>query len=168
MTDTQQIGAETTAVTEEARAAIDWAAFAEMGRAHEAAAEAVRPYNKARLFDALASSGVTNVLVTFDGYGDSGQIESVDAYAGDKPVELPDHEITLATLGWRATEPTDSTLILADAIEHLAYDCLATTHLGWENNDGAYGTFEFDVAERTIELEHDERFTDVQTFVHEL
>ena len=33
---------------------------------------------------------------------------------------------------------------------------------GWENNDGAFGEFTFDVAERTIELEFNGRFTDIR------
>ena len=42
---------------------------------------------------------------------------------------------------------------LEAAIETLVYDYLETTHPGWEINDGAFGTFVFDVAERTIERE---------------
>jgi hypothetical protein len=33
------------------------------------------------------------------------------------------------------------------------------THCGWENNDGAYGDFIFDVAKRTITLDFNERYT---------
>lgn len=44
-------------------------------------------------------------------------------------------------------------------IERLVYDLLTDTHCGWENNDGAYGDFTFDVAERTITLDHNERYT---------
>jgi hypothetical protein len=50
---------------------------------------------------------------------------------------------------------------LRDAIETLCYDYLEQEHGGWENNDGAYGEFQFDVAERTIELEFSSRYTDV-------
>ena len=39
----------------------------------------------------------------------------------------------------------------------LAYDFLGQTHGGWENSDGAYGDFTFDVAERTITLDYNER-----------
>ncbi len=39
----------------------------------------------------------------------------------------------------------------------LAYDFLEETHDGWENSDGAYGDFIFDVAERTITLDYNER-----------
>jgi hypothetical protein len=39
-------------------------------------------------------------------------------------------------------------------------------HGGWENNDDAYGTFTFDVPERTIEPEFNGRFTDIATSHH--
>ena len=44
-----------------------------------------------------------------------------------------------------------------EAIETLVYDVLNQTHGGWENNDGACGDFTFDVAERTITLDYNER-----------
>ena len=39
----------------------------------------LRPANQERLFDALSTAGITHVTVTFDGEGDSGQIESISA-----------------------------------------------------------------------------------------
>ncbi len=45
------------------------------------------------LFDALARAGITSVIVNFDGYGDSGQIEQVEVRAGDATAELPAHQI---------------------------------------------------------------------------
>ena len=44
--------------------------------------ESIRPENKAVLFESLAQVGITTVLVEFDGYGDSGQIEDISAHAG--------------------------------------------------------------------------------------
>lgn len=144
-----------------ARASVDWAAY-------DAAAAAIRSANKTQLFAELERAGITSVRLTFDGYGDEGQIESIDAHAGSEPAEFPESKVTLTSLSWCDPEPTDRTMTLPDAVEQLAYDCLTATHLGWENNDGAYGTFVFDVAARTIALEHHERFVDVQTFNHEL
>ena len=40
------------------------------------------PANKAALLDALARAGITSVVVNFDGYGDSGQIERIDSPRG--------------------------------------------------------------------------------------
>ena len=55
---------------------------------------------------------------------------------------------------------------IRDAIEHFAYDCLAQTHGGWENNEGAFGTFVFDVADQSITLDYNQRFEDVESFEH--
>jgi hypothetical protein len=55
---------------------------------------------------------------------------------------------------------------LKAAVETLAWDYL-DIHCGWENNDGAFGTFEFLIPDRTITLEHNERYTDTHTFIHE-
>jgi len=60
---------------------------------------------------------------------------------------------------WDQAEPERSPVSIADAIEQLAYDFLEQTHSGWEDNDGAYGDFTFDVAARTITLDYNERYT---------
>ncbi|HLG86005.1 MAG TPA: hypothetical protein VKZ79_02295 [Alphaproteobacteria bacterium] len=119
----------------------------------------LQPLNKAVLFDALAAAGVTLVVVSFDGYGDSGQIESVEVKAGDTVVTMPKVTIDIADAMWDQVEPNRSNISIADVVERLAYDFLTDTHCGWENNDGAYGDFTFDVAERTITLDYNERYT---------
>jgi hypothetical protein len=120
--------------------------------------ESIRPENKAALFDALARAGITSVEVTFDGYGDSGQIESVMTMAGDTEVALPVVSITIAHAEWGCPDVKRGTYPLEQAVEQLAYDFLRETHCGWENNAGAYGDFYFNVAERTITLNHNRRF----------
>ena len=119
----------------------------------------LQPHNKATLFDTLASAGVTFVVVTFDGYGDSGQIENIEVKAGDAVVDMPAGEIEIATAVWGQAEPDRSTVSIHDAIEQLTYDFLRQTHCGWQDNDGAYGDFTFDVGERTITLDYNERYT---------
>lgn len=56
---------------------------------------------------------------------------------------------------------------LSQAIESLAYDCLESTHSGWENNDGGYGDFVFDVAAQTIKLDYDERYVAIENYQHD-
>ncbi len=56
---------------------------------HERRDAELRPVNKTAVFDALAAAGITIVIVAFDGYGDSGQIENIEAKAGDDLVALP-------------------------------------------------------------------------------
>lgn len=119
----------------------------------------LQPLNKAALFDALAAARITHVIVSFDGYGDSGQIENVEVKAGDTVVAMPESTIEIAEAVWDQPEPNRMTTSTADLIERLVYDLLTDTHCGWENNDGAYGDFTFDVAERTITLDYNERYT---------
>ena len=74
--------------------AFDWGArCAAQDRLH---AE-LQPQNQAALFDALATAGVTLIVVTFDGYGDSGQIENIEVKAGDAVVAMPAGEVEMPT-----------------------------------------------------------------------
>jgi hypothetical protein len=116
------------------------------------------PANKTALFDALARAGITSVIVTFDGYGDSGQIQNVEVRAGDALPELPADQIEFVAPVFGDAEKVErSTHSLSDAIETLVYAVLEQTHGGWENDDGAYGDFTFDVENRTITLDYNER-----------
>lgn len=123
--------------------------------------------NKEALFDALAAAGITSVAVNFDGYGDSGQIESIDALVGIEAVSLPDTLVEIAGPAWRESEARTQSLSLRAAIEELAYDFLGETHSGWENSDGAYGDFTFDVEQRSISLDYNERYSATENYVHE-
>jgi len=142
-------------------AADDWTARYTM---HERRLADARPINSAAVFANLAEAGITHVAVNFDGYGDSGQIESVEAKAGDTVVEIPSIEVEWAAAVWGESEPERSRIPLRDAIENVAYDCLEQTRPGWEINDGAYGDFTFNVAERTITLDYNERYTSSECF----
>jgi hypothetical protein len=141
----------------------DW----EMKAAAQAKLEAeLFTFNKAALLNALALAGVTRVVISFDGYGDSGQIENVEAQAGDDQVTMPAAAIEIAEAVWDQPEPKHSSVSIAKAVESLAYDVLERTHCGWENNDGAYGDVIFDVAEETITLDCNERYTASENYTH--
>ncbi len=133
----------------------DW----EIKRAeHERRDAELRDVNKTAVFDALTAAGITIVVVAFDGYGDSGQIENVEAKAGDEIVALPSGQVEIASAVWDQAEPESAATTAHVAIERLVFDFLGMTHDGWENSDGAYGDFTFDVAERTITLDYNERY----------
>lgn len=125
------------------------------------------PANKAALFGALATAGIAIVVVTFDGCGDSGQIEAIEARDAHGDAGLPDAQIEIANAPWEGTEPERRTLPLREAIEEMAYRFLEQTHGGWEDNEGAYGEFTFDVAARTITLDYNERFIETENHEHE-
>lgn len=107
---------------------------------------------KANLFDFLEVRGIVLVTVDFDGCGDSGQIESIFAFDEHGEVAIPEDKLAIAETSPAVDTSTDGGEPVKDVIETLAYDLLESEHGGWENNDGAYGEFRFDVAERTITL----------------
>ena len=146
---------------------IDFAAVLARQSERDARIAALRPANKERLFDGLTAAGITHVTVSFDGYGDSGQVESIEAYAGDAEVTFPKTQIAYAALTWDDPEVEMRALSLEDVVDQLAYDFLSDTHGGWENNDGAYGEFCFDASARTIHLEFNERFTSSELYTHD-
>jgi len=122
--------------------------------------------NKAVVFDALAEAGIDRVILTFDGEGDSGQIEEVTARKKEELIGMPEFSVTLRSVPWGSEIITSTTTPLSEAIESLCYDYLSQEHGGWENNDGGYGDFTFDVAKRTIELDFNARFTDSTRHCH--
>ena len=115
-----------------------------------------------------ALSGIAHVLVTFDGSGDSGQIENIEARNdADQSVTLPAAQITFVGIDWQSGAPTERRLTLEGAVEELVYDLLSDTHSGWQDNDGAYGEFCLDARARTIHLEFNERFTSSELYTHD-
>jgi hypothetical protein len=157
------------ATGQEALPAIDpsLASWEQKERAYRERACAVLDGNKTALFGILAEHGITAVIVNFDGYGDSGQIEDITAQTGSVTVELPDERIEIFRPVWDSPDIERETHTVREAIEALSYDFLAQTHCGWENNDGAYGDFTFDVTEGSITLDYNERYTASENYSHE-
>lgn len=134
-----------------------WAQIEAQHAARAAFAANALPTNKTALFDTLAAAGITSVVVTFDGAGDSGQMNEIDARAGEIAAELPAVAVEIATPAWDGTGLDRRCVPIAEAIEALAYEFLEDTHGGWEINEGAFGEFTFDVAARSIQLDYNER-----------
>ncbi|MDD2878320.1 MAG: hypothetical protein PHT60_14090 [Acidiphilium sp.] len=145
------------------------------------------PKLKPILFNALKAAGITRVTVNFDGSGDSGQIESVEARDGaNNPMELPAETITYPSavmepryescsatasgqrfVGYEVHE-VEKTAPLQDVIEEIFWDFIGAKHGGWENNDGGFGECHFNVDEGVIRLEMNERYTETSYYEHEM
>lgn len=65
-----------------------------------------------------------------------------------RPIRSPESSLTLHQSAQNKGDPRTTNVSLHDAIETICYDYLSQTHGGWENNDGAYGIFRFDVQQR--------------------
>jgi len=145
----------------------EFAAYEVRYAAYRALAAEILPANKQTLFDALAAAGIVLVVAAFDGCGDSGQIDSLEAFdAGNSPVALPATSITVRTVTFETPSVADTSPSVAEFIETLAFDLLQETHPGWENNEGAYGEFRFSVRERSITLEYNERYIETHYQEH--
>ena len=136
-------------------------------REHYRRADELLPANKTTLFDVLAAAGITIVTVTFDGYSDSGQIENIEAKAGEEITAIPPTQIELAYPVWDSSDIERRVQSVTEAIETLTYAFLNRTYHHWEDGEGAYGDFTLDVAARTITLDYNERFTDTNNYQHE-
>jgi hypothetical protein len=89
---------------------------------HDRRVAEARPAKKAALFDALARAGITSVVVNFDGYGDSGQIERTDVRIGDAEAKLPEDRIEFVEPVFGDPEKVQrSTHTVTDAIETPVY-----------------------------------------------
>jgi hypothetical protein len=99
----------------------------------------------------LKEAGVVRVEIYYDGCGDSGQIESMHYFDVD----------------YKAVDVTGKVDITDDALMNLFYDLLEVRHAGWENNDGAFGSFEWDLVADTLNHAHSERYVECETTEHE-
>lgn len=116
--------------------------------------------NKTAVFDALSAAGITTVAVVFDGEGDSGQIQDISAQAMGEPHTIPEIQVQTQFINWGAAKLDAVRTSLTEAIGTLCYEFLNLDHDGWENNDGAFGEFTFDVTAREVRLEFNARFSD--------
>ena len=130
-------------------------------------------HNAKLLFDTLEETRVASIEVTFDGCGDSGQIDEV-VYEDHRGKEVS--EPTLVVKGsftgkhheWddkkkAFVEVGGSEGKVRDIIEQVCYDKLEASHGGWEINGGSYGTFHFDILNRKVNLEFNERIEEVKS-----
>lgn len=144
-----------------------WQEWEDKDRDYRERANGLFSGNKVVLFDALSAAGITTVVVYFDGYGDSGQIEEIEVKIGDEPSELPNERIEILDPVWGSPGIERQTHTICEAIEAMAYAFLRQTHEGWENNDGGFGDFTFDIDERSISLDYNERYTETNSYSHE-
>lgn len=78
--------------------------------------------NKGAIFDVLAAFDITEVLVEFDGNGDSGQIEMLTVVQNGEPVPMPEATVQLRQASFGGTE-----IATPNAPSRKALRCSATT-----------------------------------------
>lgn len=110
----------------------------------------------------LRALNVASVVVDYDGSGDSGQVESVEARtaggnaidlavpAGMKEVEEGHYVVGQGFLTQKKIKP----VLLRERIEDFAYAWLEDQHPGWEINGGSYGQLTISVATGEFKFGH--------------
>jgi hypothetical protein len=121
--------------------------------------------NRQTLFDALSAAGITSVTVEFDGYGDEGQIVSAKYFVGEDET-TPSLAPLLFVRDIADDTAQSEPVSLEDAIDELLYHLLSKHYGGWQDNEGSFGEFTFDIPARTIDLDIGMRFVDASHYQH--
>lgn len=133
-------------------------------------------FNKASIFDALAKHGVATVRVTYDGAGDSGQLNDMEFLDSQGAPFTEPFEGKVAcsrqvfgsynpdTQSYRDDTFQEEESSLVAAVEHVCYHVLGLKHPGYENNEGGQGEFTFDVSNRTLSLHHEDNIMEVEVY----
>ena len=129
----------------------------------------VTAHNKQAVLSALKAAGIIRVEVHFDGYGDSGQIDSIDVVEPKLlTLDGPQGEVEIRQVAHDGSGIASAKFGLPEAIERLCYDLLEAHHPGWENNEGAFGDFVFDTDADQISYTHNTRIEHIDTDEHQI
>ena len=131
--------------------------------------------NRRQIHVQLVLLGAAHVTCTYNGYGDSGDIEGITVFktfgepgtpAGEELDGWKEHEVKLF-VGGDDDPNAKEAMTLEKALEALFWDLLEATHPGFENNDGGQGEFEWDVATNELSLDHGDNYTETEHSAHE-
>lgn len=100
--------------------------------------QAQLPILKDALLEELSRHGIAIVIVHYDGEGDSGQTEDIEAFNS-------------------TSDTMDLAGPLRRKINDFTWGVLDIYHDGFVNNDGGYGELTIDVAARSVRLDHNDR-----------
>ena len=119
--------------------------YAAQTAAAQKKAEAARVETRAALLTELRALGVALLEVQYEGYGDSGNVEDVTP----TPTEIK--------------LDTD----LNRRVEDFAWDFAYALNPGFENNEGGYGSLEWNLETDKITISHSNRYVESDTTEYE-
>jgi hypothetical protein len=123
--------------------------------------------NKDILFDLLENEKIENFEVSFDGSGDSGQIENISLDGKILKKKVVGAILSAGNVWDPITKTTsqkwETDVDVEGLIQGICYEVLEDSFGGWEIDDGSYGNFNFDVKKRKMTLEMNERVMEVNT-----
>lgn len=138
-------------------------------------------YNKKVFQYFLKKVKATRVEIRYEGGGDNGSIESVTVYKPKPEGEVGQYgetedEVNVDKIqveyysintrfdssvpgNWKTNVEAKKDNI-SQVLENFAYELLATQPFDWINNEGGFGTINYDVLENTLSMDHSQRTTE--------
>ncbi|MDO9177672.1 MAG: hypothetical protein Q7U16_04990 [Agitococcus sp.] len=130
--------------------------------------------NRESLLAALIKLNITEVIIRYEGGGDSGDVTELEI----KPeTVIPQLTVEHLSHHFVASEYRDREYhyhleerqsSVDDALRDFAMAWANAQHSGWENNDGGSGTVTIHVAENSFQLEHTEYYTESSSYEYSL
>ena len=119
--------------------------YAAQTAAAQKKAEAARVETRTALFMELRALGVTLLEVQYEGYGDSGNVE----------------DVTPSPLAIKLESEVNR------RVEDFAWDFAYALNPGFENNEGGYGSLEWNLETDKITISHSNRYVESDTTEYE-
>lgn len=121
--------------------------------------------NKEILFDLMRRYGFEKLSIYFDGGGDDGQINSIEAIPSKGAEKFLNRIVDGARIkvscGWSNGQQSYQDKLnptIKDIVEDIVYIVLEGQFGGWENDDGSCGEFVVDANKRKVELTMKQRY----------
>jgi hypothetical protein len=131
----------------------------------------VHQKNKTALMQLMAEHKITKFVASFDGSGDSGQIEDIELYSGETKLDSDLLDISAEVTTTRQIWNPETKWVLhtnverkyiRDLVEEVAWTPLEDRFGGWEINEGAYGEVIIN-SDGTGSIECNQRILEVET-----
>ena len=140
--------------------------------------EAVRA-NRQPLLTALAALAITQLVVRYEGGGDSGDVSELEIFPetlaqANIANTLKVEQVTYHCLAGEYQDGEyryflqEQQSSIDSALRDFTLTWVDAHHGGWENNDGGSGTMTINVSEGTFRLEHTEYYTECSNYEYDL
>ena len=140
--------------------------------------EAVRA-NRQPLLTALAALAITQLVVRYEGGGDSGDVSELEIFPetlaqANIANTLKVEQVTYHCLAGDYQDGEyryflqEQQSSIDSALRDFTLTWVDAHHGGWENNDGGSGTVTINVSEGTFRLEHTEYYTECSNYEYDL
>lgn len=132
-------------------------------------------HNKQVIFSFLEAYGVSEVIVSYSGGGDSGQTDDIDVVSLVEPPAAAMLALAVTQGRWNQQSRVMEFVLacmeftLEDAVELLLDEALSLAgHSSYENGDGGEGKLTIRLSDRSVTLEHSDFYTASTDSVHQL